>query len=142
MALSVSRDTIKRKCRILGSDFDDEIDATIDEQLPVIEYAILPNHIADSELEETLNLGAAEVIAGEFLAQLLREYGATERLDFGDFSIGPRTASDPADPFGLKRQGWERLSPFLKPFIANQLATKTSFIASEAKLRVPECDSC
>ena len=113
MALNVSRDTIKRKCRIAGSDFDDEIDETIDEQLPVIEYAIVPVHVADSELESTLNLGAAEIIAGEFLAQLWREPGATERLEFGDFAIGPRTAS-----------------------------TKTSIVASEAKLRVAECDSC
>ncbi|MCW5945916.1 MAG: hypothetical protein KIT74_02660 [Fimbriimonadales bacterium] len=142
MALNVSRDTIKRKCRIAGSDFDDEIDETIDEQLPVIEYAIVPVHVADSELESTLNLGAAEIIAGEFLAQLCREPGATERLEFGDFAIGPRTASDPADPFGLKRQGWERLSPFLKPNIANQLSTKTSIVASESKLRAAECDSC
>lgn len=142
MALNVSRDTIKRKCRIAGSDFDDEIDETIDEQLPVIEYAILPVHIADSELGSTLNLGAAEIIAGEFLAQLWREPGATEKLEIGDFAIGPRTASDPADPFGLKTQGWERLSPFLKPNIANQLSARTSIISSKAKLRVSECDSC
>ncbi len=142
MALSVSRATIKRKCRITGTDFDDEIDDTIDEQLPVIEFAILQVHVADSQLENTLNLGAAEVIAGEFLAQLWREPGATEKLEFGDFAVGPRVAEDPADPYGLKKQGWARLSPFLKPTSAHQHSTRSSIRASEPRLQEGDVEKC
>lgn len=126
MALSVSKETIKRKCRILNNEFDEEIEETIAEQLPVIEYAILPVHLADLALENTLNLGAAEVIAGEFLAQLWREPGSWERIDFGDFSIGSRDVSDIADPFGLKKQGYWRLAPFMKPSAPHKRATRTS----------------
>lgn len=145
MALNVTRATIKRKCRISVTDFDTEIDDTISEQLPVIEFAVMPQHIADtgnSGLQATLNLGAAEIIAGEFLAQAFREPGSSEELRFADVSFGPRPPShmrsSVADPFGLKDQGWARLAPYLKPAVASALATKTGIRALERKLNDDE----
>lgn len=133
MALSVSKETIKRKCRIVDAEFDDEIEQTIAEQLPVIEHSILAAHLSDISLANTLNLGAAEVIAGEFLAQLWREPGFWERIDFGDFSIGPRNVPDIADPFGLKKQGYARLAPYMKPNAPHKRTTRTT---------VKESDKC
>lgn len=141
MALNVTRDTIKKKCRISVSDFDSEIDALISEQLPVIEFAILQEHIDDtgnSGLQATLNLGAAEVIAGEFLAQAHREPGASESLYFVEVSFGTRPPhgfeATIADPFGLKEQGWKRLAPYLKPQVRSHLATDTLIRSKTSKL--------
>lgn len=141
MALNVTRDTIKKKCRISVSDFDSEIDALISEQLPVIEFAVLQEHIEDTGntgLQATLNLGAAEVIAGEFLAQAHREPGAGESLYFAEASFGTRPApglrATISDPFGLKEQGWKRLAPYMKPQVRSHLATDTSIRWRESKL--------
>ncbi len=141
MSLTVTRATVKRKCRISITDFDSEIDDLISEQLPAIEFSVLPNHIADtgnSGLQATLNLGAAEVIAGEFMAQAYREPGAGEELRFLDMTIGQRPPYQVlisiADPFGIKKQGWARLAPYLKPVVASYVATRIGIRSKEKKL--------
>jgi hypothetical protein len=127
MSLNVSRDAVKRKCRIEGSDYDGMIDALIAEQVPVIEHALQPEYLGDTEntgLQATLNLGATEIVAGEFLAELFREPGAYEEVEFGDFRVGSRLvfhSGGVSDPFLLKQQGWARLLPYLKPTIAHAL---------------------
>lgn len=145
MSLTVTRATVKRKCRLSVTDFDTEIDDMISEQLPVVEFAVLAAHIADtgnSGLQSTLNLGAAEVIAGEFLAQAYREPGACEELKFLDLTIGQRPPDQVlisiADPFGLKKQGWARLAPYLKPVVASYVATKIGIKAQPKKLSEDE----
>lgn len=139
MALSVSVATVKAKCRISVSTFDTEISNLIDEQLPVIEFAVLDEHIADTgntNLQKTLNLGAAEVIAGEFIAQAMREPGGTETLILGELTIGSRVRPGAivSDAYGLKAQGWLRLSPYLKPLPASNKATQSVARASEPAL--------
>lgn len=136
MALTVTTATIKRKCKITVADFDAEIQATIDEQLPSIEFAIEPAYVSDvgnSGLQATLNLGAAEIIAGEFLAQQFREPGFGEELDFYDVRFGVRnwqfSDSSVGDPFGLRNLGWNRLAPYLKSEIAMKLNSRASIIA-------------
>ncbi|MCH8274216.1 MAG: hypothetical protein IH851_05450 [Armatimonadetes bacterium] len=132
MALTVTRATIKEKCRITVTDFDTEIDNLITEQKPVIEFAILDAHVNDTSntgLVKTLDLGAAEVVAGEFLAQAMREPGAGEVLEFSDVRFGSRPPAQfkvPInDPFFLKAQGWVRLAPYLKPAVVSNIATRT-----------------
>lgn len=141
MALSVSVATIKRKCKITVSDFDTEIDETIDEQLPAIEFALEPSFVDDignTGLQATLNLGASEIVAGEFLAQQFREPGASEELDFYDIRFGVRNwqfgDSSVSDPFGLREIGWLRLAPYLKAEIAMKLGTRANIIAKTPML--------
>lgn len=139
MALSVSVATVRAKCRIFDSEFDTEIDALIDDHLPVIEYSILAEHIAntgDTGLQATLNLGAAEVIAGEFLAQSFREPGVAELIQIGELEIGDRLPprSPIIDPYLLKEQGGRRLSPYLKPHSASEKATRTAHISVSPEL--------
>lgn len=146
MALSVTRATVKAKCRITTTDFDSEIDDLIAEQLAPIEFAVLEEHIAsaDVNLLKMLNLGAAEIIAGEFLAQSFREPGASEELVLGEVRFGPRPGpafrSDIADPFGLKAQGWTRLSPFLKPRAASEKSAVPEIRYSAPRLSEEEID--
>lgn len=141
----MTRATVKRKCRLTVTDFDIEIDDLISEQLPVVEYSVLATHIADTGnagLQATLNLGAAEVIAGEFMSQAYREPGACEELRFLDITIGQRPPQQVlisiADPFGLKKQGWARLAPYLKPVVASYVATKIGIKAKAKKLSEDE----
>lgn len=116
MALIVTRARVKAKCGLADASQDAAIDALIAEIVPVMEHALLPSAVADTAnagLQATLNLGATEVVCGEFLAQRMREFGAWERVKVGEFEIAP-AARELDDPFGLKAQGWARLSPYLK----------------------------
>jgi len=114
--LSVSRAAVKRKLRLTTNDYDAEIDALIAEMLPALRYAIEPSRLSagDADLLATLNLGALEVIAGEMGATLYRELGAWTGFRIGWLQVQPPALREPADPTGLKAQGYARLKPFLK----------------------------
>lgn len=114
--LSVSRADVKRKLRLTTNDYDAEIDALIAEMLPALRYAIEPSRLSagDADLLATLNLGALEVIAGEMGATLYRELGAWTGFRIGWLQVQPPALREPADPTGLKAQGYVRLKPFLK----------------------------
>ncbi len=117
MSLTVTRAKVKEKCGVDVSDYDTPIDNLISDWTPAIEFAIKNEHIADTGntgLQATLNLGAAELVSGEFLAQQGRRSGAIDVLHFGEIEVRPAGSVDWDDPFGLKRQGWERLRPYLK----------------------------
>jgi hypothetical protein len=139
MALNVTVAAVRAKCRILDTEFDTEIEDLIDEQLPVIEYAMLTEHVAntgDTGLQATLNLGATEIIAGEFLAQSFREPGVAELIQVGELEIGNRLPprAPIIDPFLLKDQGWRRLSPYLKPHSASENASRVAHISASPEL--------
>ena len=82
-----------------------------------IEHAIRDELLADTGnagLQATLNLGALEIVTGEFAALRLREPGGSEHVRVGDLEVVPFRGYDPADPFGQIRHGWRRLRPYLK----------------------------
>ena len=113
MSLSVTRARVKEKCGIAATTYDSTIDNLIVELIPVIQFAIRDEHIADTGnagLQATLNLGAAEIVGAEFLDQLEREPGATETVTVGGLTIRPD--GSPAET--LKDSGWGRLRPYLK----------------------------
>ena len=114
--LTVSHADVKRKLRLTTNDYDAEIDALIAEMLPALRYAIEPSSLStsDADLLATLNLGALEVIAGEMGATLYRELGAWTGFRIGWLQVQPPALRDPADPTGLKAQGYARLKPFLR----------------------------
>jgi len=116
MALSVTRAAIKEKAGITASTYDTPIDNLLTTWLATLEFAVAAEHVADTGnagLQATLNLGAAEMIAGEILAQIDREPGARDRFRIADLSVA-RDDLGAADPSGLKAQGFARLRPFLK----------------------------
>ncbi len=116
MALSVSRAAVKEKAGITVTTYDTPIDNLLTTWLAALTFAIADEHIADTGnagLQATLNLAAAEMIAGEILAQIDREPGARDRFRLADLSV-ERDDLGPGDPSGLKAQGLARLRPFLK----------------------------
>lgn len=120
MGMTVTREAVKRTAAISSTAYDAQIDALINDMVPVIEYTLSPDVLADSALEPVLSRGATEIIAGEFLAQRLREQGATEAFEAGGVRVGesPQSGAQLDDPYGLIQRGWARLMPFLKPVYA------------------------
>ncbi len=120
MAIVVTKEAVKRTAAISSSTYDAQIDALIADLTPVIEYTLSAEAVADPELTAVLSRSATEIIAGEFLAQRLREPGATEAFEAGSVRVGesPQAHADLRDPYGLMRRGWARLAPFLKPVYA------------------------
>lgn len=126
MSLSVTPSRVKEKCGITVSDYDATISNLIGEITPVVEFAIRGEHLADTGntgLQATLKLGLTEVICGELLEQIAREPGALESVSIGDLALSPPPPQVWSTLAGLKRQGWARLRPFLKPDVAGVLAT-------------------
>ena len=116
MSLSVTLSKVKEKAGISVTTYDTKVTNLIADWIPVLEYAIDPaflNDLANTGLQATLNLGATELVAGEFLSQLAREPGGSESLMFGWLEVQP-SFKDLTDPFGLKRQGAVRIAPFVK----------------------------
>jgi hypothetical protein len=66
---------------------------------------------SDPGVQAALTLGMAEVIAGEYLAQLLRAPGSLDSVRLFGLAVDPPRL-DPRDPSGLKAQGLARLSEF------------------------------
>lgn len=120
MAIVVTREAVKRTAAVSSSAYDGQIDALIAELTPVIAYTLSPDALADSTLEAVLSRAATEIIAGEFVAQRLREQGATEAFEAGGVRVGetPQAGANLSDPYGLMQRGWARLAPFLKPIYA------------------------
>ena len=116
MALIIMRERVKEIAGGVDDAYDAVVDRLVAEWTPVLEFEIVSEAIADSTnagLRATLVLGATEIVAGEFLAQRMREPGAADGLRIGEIALTPPRA-DPLDPSGLKAQGRRRLSPYLK----------------------------
>lgn len=109
---------VRAKAGIAQIDHDDAIEALIGEHLPALAYRVQRWALesADPGLIATLRLAAAEVVAGELLAQLQREVGGIGRVRVGDVALdldsgASRSATDPS---GLIAQGMTRLAPYLR----------------------------
>jgi hypothetical protein len=113
MALSVDRERVKARCQITGTAQDAAIDALIAEFIPAVTVELSADALASSDpnIMATLNLGAAEIIAGEYLAWSMVAVGAMDTVSVDGFEMRPPNLN-PADPFGLKAQGYARLTPF------------------------------
>jgi hypothetical protein len=111
MALSVSTERVKEKSGIADTDYDTAIDNLIAEFVPVMEASLDPVWLADSGVADTLNLGATEIVCGEFLLQMAREPGASEGFSFNGFEVFSRKVVQEAE--SLKAQGSTRLAPYL-----------------------------
>lgn len=111
MAITVTRARVKEKCGIADTTHDATIDNLIAELSPVIQATIAAGPLADAGLAATLNLGATEVVCGEFLAQLHRL--AHSQRPEGTGGCDGR-CFDVSDPSRLIAKGWRLLRPYLK----------------------------
>ena len=112
MTLSVNTADVRRKSMVSDTSYDSMISALISETVPVIEYTIADKHLAsnDVNLKATLNLGALEIVTGDFIEQLIRDVGYKEGFTMPGITLEESKVSG-AD---LIQQGWNRLTPYLK----------------------------
>jgi hypothetical protein len=115
MSITITRADVKRKCMIDSADttYDSAVDSLITEMQPATEYTIAADYLADTgnaSLQATLKLGMLELISGELLNQITRDFGATEMFSIGGLSLGENKERGQS----LVAQGTARLAPFLK----------------------------
>jgi hypothetical protein len=113
--LTVALADVKRLAGVTGTADDTEIQALIDLLTPVLEAGLDSSFVALAAVE----LGAAEVVAGELLARRGRVPGARDEVRAFGFVLKP-ALGDPGDPSGLLARGRARLEPYLgDPVVAS-----------------------
>lgn len=130
MAITIAVADIKRKAMINSSEttYDSAITSLIAEMQGPIEYSIADNYLgatSNTNLQATLKLGILEIIAGEFLEQLRREFGSVEEASIAGVTIG----ADTVRGVDLVQQGATRLAPFLKsalPMMTDSASTSST----------------
>jgi len=130
MAITITRADVKRKCMIPTSEvaYDSAIDALISEMQSATEYTIADAYLSDTGnagLQAALKLGILEIISGEFLQQLAREFGNMEQFSVGGVTVGEMKERGPV----LIQQGAARLAPFFKsvqPMMAGSAVSSTT----------------
>lgn len=130
MAISIAMADVKRKCMIASTDttYDTSVSSLIAEMQPAIEYTIADMYLSDTTntgLQAVLKLGLLEMISGEFLQQLAREFGHTEQFSIAGMTVGELKDRGPE----LIEQGINRISPFLKsvlPMMGDSRVTSTT----------------
>jgi len=112
MAISVTRDDIKRRCMLSTSEYDTKIDDLRDEMVNALNYALLPEHrdTGDTALQDLLNLAALEIICGMFMDQLALQPGWSESFSMAGLDIHAFEAAGG----NLIAQGYQRLAPYLR----------------------------
>lgn len=139
MSLSVTFARVKEAAGIRTDDYDDAISAVITEQVPAIEYAIKPEHVAATSvvgLQATLNLGALEITVGCLLAELCRLPGFADVLQLASLRLEPSWSGPSHDPSGMASQGWARLRPYLR--VDPAMPAAAAVTSASGKREAPE----
>ncbi len=115
VAMIITIADVKRKAMIPSADtvYDSAITALVNEMQGALEYSIADAYLNDTSntaLQAVLKLGMLEIITGEFLEQLRREFGNAEQFSIAGVTLGPAIQCG----VELVQQGAARLAPFLK----------------------------
>jgi hypothetical protein len=119
----ITSDDVKAHSGIAADDasYDDALDELVTMLMPVLEFAVLPEALADEDLLPTLELAFVEVLTGEHFARRARAEATFETVTIGPLSIKPPV--NLVDPSGLIDRGMSRLRPYLKPEVAPSIGT-------------------
>ncbi len=112
MALTLSAAFLRARAG-LDSAHDAGLLEVRDAWQPALERGIAASWLGSSDpgVQAALTLGMAEVIAGEYLAQIHRAPGSLDAVRFFGLTVDPPRL-DARDPSGLKAQGAARLAEF------------------------------
>ncbi|WP_432400957.1 hypothetical protein [Wukongibacter sp. M2B1] len=115
--ITVSAERVRKKARI-DDTYDADIQETIDEHIPYIESKIRDIYLnsEDNNIKSIINLGATEIITGEFIKEQANDEEDGVSLGVGPIKISDnsvvKTRSTRAQNF--IDSGWEKLKPYLK----------------------------
>lgn len=113
----VQAQRVRKKAR-LDESLDMDIQETIDEIVPYIESKIDSTYLEteDFSIQSIINLGATEIITGEFLKEQ-----ANDEDDGVSLGVGPIKISDNSSAKSRSSRakdfiesGWSKLKPYLK----------------------------
>ena len=115
--ITVKVERVRKKAR-LDESYDVDILATIEEMAPYIESKIdeLYLNTDDISIKSIINLGATEIITGEFIKEQANDEEDSVSLGVGPIKIGENSSSKNRMS-GAKdfiNSGWEKLKPYLK----------------------------
>ncbi|QEK12723.1 hypothetical protein FQB35_10485 [Crassaminicella thermophila] len=112
--LDIKVDRVRKKAGLDEAN-DEDIQITIIEMVPYLESKIKEECLQDASILPILNLGATEIIAGQFLRE---SAGESEEVDL---TIGPVKVSEKDQSKRklllskeLESKGWEKLQPYIK----------------------------
>lgn len=115
--IEVKVERVRKKAR-LDESYDEDIQETIEEMIPFIESRIDLKYLNsdDKSIKAIINLGATEIIVGEFIKEQSNDEEDSISLGVGPIKIGESSASknrmNRAKDF--ISDGWEKLKPYLK----------------------------
>lgn len=114
MAFNVTISAVQQLAGVPATTYDSQISFLISLITEPYTLAVEPAFSADGGAFMMMSLACTEMVAGELLAWLGRQPGASDQLDFGMLSVRPVAVKDPNDPSGLKAQGVARMRPYLR----------------------------
>ena len=114
--IEVKVERVRRKAR-LDESYDEDIQETIDEMIPYIESKIDEEYLntEDVSIQSIINLGATEIIIGEFIKEESNDEDDSVSLGVGPIKIGENSSSKNrmSRAKDFIRDGWEKLEPYL-----------------------------
>lgn len=117
MMIIVKVERVRKKAR-LDESFDEDIQETIEEMIPFIESKIDEVYLNtdDTSIQSIINLGATEIIIGEFIKEQSNDEDDSVSLGVGPIKIGENSSSKNrmSRAKDFLDSGWKKLEPYLK----------------------------
>ncbi|MEW8956695.1 hypothetical protein [Clostridium sp.] len=114
--IEVKVERVRKKAR-LDESYDKDIQDTIDEMIPYIESKIDEEYLnsEDASIQSIINLGATEIIIGEFIKEQSNDEDDSVSLGVGPIKIGENSSSKNrmSRAKDFVNDGWEKLKPYL-----------------------------
>lgn len=114
--IEVKVERVRKKAR-LDESFDEDIQETIEEMIPFIESKIDEVYLNtdDTSIQSIINLGATEIIIGEFIKEQSNDEDDSVSLGVGPIKIGENSSSKNrmSRAKDFINDGWEKLKPYL-----------------------------
>ncbi|MGJ0848447.1 hypothetical protein ACR77J_17290 [Tissierella praeacuta] len=115
--ITVKVERVRKKAR-LDESYDIDIQETIEEMIPFIESKIDEAYLNtdDTSIQSIINLGATEIIIGEFIKEQSNDEDDSVSLGVGPIKIGENSSSKNrmSRAKDFLNDGWEKLKPYLK----------------------------
>ncbi|MBU5256846.1 hypothetical protein [Tissierella praeacuta] len=115
--IEIKAERVRKKAR-LDESYDIDIQDTIEEMMPFIESKIDEVYLNtdDISIQSIINLGATEIIVGEFIKEQSNDEEDSVSLGVGPIKIGENSSSKNrmSRAKDFLDSGWEKLKPYLK----------------------------
>ena len=117
--LTVDKTRVAKKLKLDPTEHEGNIDALIAEMLPLISLKIETEYLetADANIQSILNLGATEIVTGEYLKEMANSEEDSDSFTAGIVKVGENKAVQNRGKRANEwiESGWSKLKDYLKP---------------------------